>query len=99
MDVINLNEVAGALRPVVLPGEKMLVRLVKPGEEASQGVGFLDDGTMVVVKDGRPHLNEEIEFTVTNVLQTATGRMIFGQAGENPVSRRPAPRPRQAEAK
>lgn len=82
VDVINMNEVAGALRPVVLPGEKLTVRLVKPGEDPSQGIGFLEDGTMVVVKDGRGHLNEEVEFAVTNVLQTATGRMIFGQIGD-----------------
>ena len=82
VEVVNLHELASALRPVVLPGERMAVKLVKPGEEASQGVGFLDDGTMVVVKDGRAHLNEEVEFTVTNVLQTTTGRMIFGQMGE-----------------
>jgi len=53
VEVINMNEVAGALRPVVLPGEKLVVRLVKPGEDPSQGIGFLEDGTMVVVKDGR----------------------------------------------
>ena len=89
VEVVNLHELASALRPVVLPGERMVVKLVKPGEEASQGVGFLDDGTMVVVKDGRPHLNEEVDFTVTNVLQTSTGRMIFGQMGETGGVRRP----------
>ena len=89
VDVVNLHELASALRPVVLPGERMSVKLVKPGEEPAQGVGFLDDGTMVVVKDGRPHLNEEVEFTVTNVLQTTTGRMIFGQVGESGGARRP----------
>ena len=89
VDVVNLHELASALRPVVLPGERMSVKLVKPGEEPAQGVGFLDDGTMVVVKDGRPHLNEEVEFTVTNVLQTTTGRMIFGQIGESGGARRP----------
>ena len=86
VDVINLNEVAEALRPVVLPGEKMSVRLVKPGEDPGQGVGFLEDGTMVVVKDGRGHINEDVEFVVTNVLQNATGRMVFGQIGDVPVS-------------
>jgi len=62
VEVINMNEVAGALRPVVLPGEKLVVRLVKPGERSVAGIGFLEDGTMVVVKDGRAHLNEEVEF-------------------------------------
>ncbi|HEX2973000.1 MAG TPA: hypothetical protein VHP11_11750, partial [Tepidisphaeraceae bacterium] len=92
IDVININQIAIALRPVVLPGERMTVRLVKPGEEPSQGIGFLDDGTMVVVKDGRSHVNEEVEFVVTNVLQTATGRMIFGQMPEGTPVRRPRPK-------
>jgi uncharacterized protein YacL len=81
VELINLNELAGALRPNVLPGERMQVRLVKPGEEPSQGVGFLDDGTMVVIEGGRAHLNEEVDFAVTNVLQTASGKMIFGRLG------------------
>jgi uncharacterized protein YacL len=98
VEVVNLHELASALRPVVLPGERMTVKLVKPGEEASQGVGFLDDGTMVVVKDGRAHLNEEVEFTVTNVLQTTTGRMIFGQIGESGGVRRPRQQPHQQPA-
>ena len=98
VEVVNLHELASALRPVVLPGERMTVKLVKPGEEASQGVGFLDDGTMVVVKDGRPHLSEEVEFTVTNVLQTTTGRMIFGQIGESGGVRRPRQQPHQQPA-
>ena len=81
VDVININDLANALKPVVLPGEKMTVRLIKPGEEAGQGVGYLDDGTMVVVEQGRAHLNEEVEFTVTSALQTSAGRMIFGRLG------------------
>jgi uncharacterized protein YacL len=68
----------------------MLVRLVKAGEESGQGVGYLEDGTMVVVEQGRPHLNEEVEFTVTSALQTSAGRMIFGRlgAGQDPQPRR-----------
>ena len=77
--VINVNDLAGALRPVVIPGEKMTVHVVKPGEEAGQGVGYLDDGTMVVVEQAKPHLNEEVEFVVTRALQTSAGRMIFGR--------------------
>jgi uncharacterized protein YacL len=69
------------VKPVVLPGERMRVRLMKAGEEAGQGVGYLDDGTMVVVEQGRPHVNEEVEFTVTSALQTSAGRMIFGRMG------------------
>lgn len=93
VDVINVNDLANALKPVVLPGEKMLVRLVKPGEESGQGVGYLEDGTMVVVEQGRPHLNQEIEFTVTSALQTSAGRMIFGRIGAGPDAN-PRRRPR-----
>lgn len=81
VDVINLNDLAGSLKPVVLPGERLVVRLIKPGDESGQAVGFLEDGTMVVVEQGRPHLNEEVEFTVTSVLQSSRGRMIFGRMG------------------
>jgi uncharacterized protein YacL len=81
VDVINLNDLAAALKPVVLPGERLAVRLIKPGDESGQAVGFLEDGTMVVVEQGRPHLNEEVEFTVTSVLQSSRGRMIFGRMG------------------
>jgi len=77
--VINLNDVANALKPVCLPGEHLQVRIVKPGEEPGQGVGYLDDGTMVVVEGGRDHLNQTVQITVTSVLQTSAGRMIFGR--------------------
>jgi uncharacterized protein YacL len=96
--VININELANALKPDALPGEKMAVRLLKPGEEPGQGVGYLDDGTMVVVEGGRPHLNEEVEFTVTNTRQTSAGRMIFGRLGDGhaggPPPRRTPPQQR-----
>ena len=82
VDVINLNELSNALKPVVLPGEKMTLRLMKRGEEADQGVGYLDDGTMVVVDHGRAHLNEEVEVTVTSALQTSAGRMIFAKMND-----------------
>ncbi len=77
--VINLNDVANALKPVFLPGEHVDVRLIKPGEEAGQGVGYLEDGTMVVVEGGREHLNELVQISVTSVLQTSAGRMVFGR--------------------
>jgi uncharacterized protein YacL len=93
VDVINLNDLAGALRPVALPGDKMRVRVVKPGEESGQGVGYLEDGTMVVVEQARPHLDEEIEFTVTRALQTSAGRMIFGRLSSDPVPSLPPARP------
>jgi uncharacterized protein YacL len=93
VDVININDLANALKPVVLPGEKMSVRLIKSGESPGQGVGYLEDGTMVVVEQGRTHLNEEVEFTVTSVLQTSAGKMIFGKI-EGGSEGRPPPRPR-----
>lgn len=92
VDVINLNDLAGALRPVALPGDKMRVRIVKPGEESGQGVGFLEDGTMVVVEQARQHIDEEIEFAVTRALQTSAGRMIFGRLSGEGSSPPPASR-------
>jgi uncharacterized protein YacL len=77
--VINLNDIANALKPVYLPGESLAVRIVKPGEEIGQGVGYLDDGTMIVVEGGRDHIGREVKIHVTSVLQTSAGRMIFGK--------------------
>lgn len=79
VDVININRLAEALRPVLLPGEEMNVQLIKPGESPTQGVGYLEDGTMIVVEHGRPHLGSNVPITVTSVLQTSAGRMIFGR--------------------
>jgi uncharacterized protein YacL len=77
IQVLNVNELANAVRPVVLPGEDMEVRIIQEGKEFGQGLGFLDDGTMIVVEDGLRYLNKNIEVVVTRVLQTAAGRMIF----------------------
>lgn len=79
VEVINLNEVSNALKTVALPGEGMGVKLVKPGDQLGQGVGYLDDGTMVVVEGGRQYIGQEVLITVTSVLQTPAGRMIFGR--------------------
>lgn len=79
VEVINLNDLANALKPIVLPGENLQVKLIKRGEEPGQGVGYLDDGTMVVVEQGVHHLGEMVRLTVTSVLQTSAGRMIFGR--------------------
>jgi uncharacterized protein YacL len=79
VSVININDLAAALRPVVIPGEKMRVQVVKLGEEAGQGIGYLDDGTMVVIEQAKPHINQEVDFVVTRALQTSAGRMIFGR--------------------
>jgi uncharacterized protein YacL len=83
--VINLNDLANALKPVVLPGENLEVRIVKQGEEIGQGVGYLDDGTMIVVEGGREHLNQNVKIAVTSVLQTSAGRMIFGRYESGPA--------------
>jgi uncharacterized protein YacL len=91
VNVINLNDVGHALRPIVLPGERLSVRLVRAGEEPGQGVGYLEDGTMVVVEQGRDCLNTEVELTVTKLLQTSAGRMIFGHLSSesSPAAHRP----------
>jgi uncharacterized protein YacL len=94
VEVINLNELANALKSVALPGELMTVRVVKAGDQVGQGVGYLEDGTMVVVEHGRSMIGQEVSITVTSVLQTPAGRMIFGrletrspsQAGEKIAS-------------
>jgi len=77
--VLNVNELAGAVKPVVLPGEELHVAIVRDGKEAHQGVGYLDDGTMIVVENGRRLIGEETDVQVTSVLQTVAGRMIFAK--------------------
>ena len=77
--VLNINALANAVKPVVIPGETMNVMVVKAGTERQQGVAYLDDGTMVVVEDGQHYMNEQIEVVVTSALQTAAGRMIFAK--------------------
>ena len=79
VDVLNINELAGAVKPVVLPGEELHVAIVRDGKEAHQGVGYLDDGTMIVVENGRRLIGEEADVTVTSVLQTVAGRLIFAK--------------------
>ncbi|MCX7970275.1 MAG: TRAM domain-containing protein [Negativicutes bacterium] len=75
--VLNVNELANALKPVMLPGEEMTVRVLKEGKEHGQGIGYLDDGTMVVVEGGRRLIDREVRVVVNSVIQTAAGRMIF----------------------
>ena len=77
--VLNVNELANAVKAVLHPGEEMNVRIIQEGKEAGQGVGYLDDGTMIVVEGGLRYLNSDIPITVTRVLQTVAGRMIFAQ--------------------
>jgi uncharacterized protein YacL len=80
--VLNINELASALKPVVLPGEMMKVFILKEGKEKDQGVAYLDDGTMVVVDNSRKMIGQTVEITVTSVLQTTVGKMIFGRYNE-----------------
>ena len=77
--VINLNDLSNALKPIFLPGETLVVRLVKSGEEPGQGIGYLEDGTMVVIEGGREHVGKNAGAVVTSVLQTSAGRMVFGR--------------------
>ena len=79
VEVLNINELANTLKPVVLPGEDMTLFLVKEGKEVNQAVAYLDDGTMIVVEEGRKYIGQTINVTVTSVLQTAAGRMIFAK--------------------
>lgn len=78
--VLNINELTDALKPIVLPGEEFPLHVVREGREQHQGVGYLEDGTMVVVEQGRAHMGERIDVVVTSILQTSTGRMIFAKA-------------------
>ena len=79
IQVLNINELANAVKAVVHPGEEMHVRIIQEGKEAGQGVGYLDDGTMIVVEGGLRYLEYDVPITVTRVLQTVAGRMIFAQ--------------------
>jgi uncharacterized protein YacL len=101
VEVLNINELANSLKPIVLPGELMRVFILKEGKEYNQGVAYLDDGTMVVVDNARRMISKTIDISVTSVLQTTAGKMIFGkydersQAAAASTSSRPDPMPRQ----
>jgi uncharacterized protein YacL len=84
VEVLNINDLANALKPVVLPGERMTVLILKEGKEYNQGVGYLDDGTMVVVDHARKMIGRTVDISVTSVLQTASGKMIFGKMDDSP---------------
>jgi uncharacterized protein YacL len=85
IEVINVNDLANALRPPVIQGEKLTVKIVKRGESASQGVGYLEDGTMVVCEECADRIGQEVELVVTNILQTRAGRMVFAKPAAPPV--------------
>jgi uncharacterized protein YacL len=80
--VLNINELANAVKSVVLPGEILRINIIQEGKEHSQGVGYMDDGTMVVIENGKDYIGEYMEVNITKVLQTAAGRMIFGRVDE-----------------
>ena len=77
--VLNINELANAVKPILLPGEEMTITIIKEGKESNQGIAFLDDGTMIVVEGARKKINVTMDVVVTSVLQTAAGRMIFAK--------------------
>lgn len=79
VQVLNINDLANAVKPVVLPGEELVVQVIKDGKEQNQGVAYLDDGTMIVVEGGKDHIGKTIEVLITSVLQTSAGRMIFAK--------------------
>ena len=93
VDVLNINELANALKPIVLPGETMKVFVLKEGKEYNQGVAYLDDGTMVVVDNARKMIGKNIDISVTSVLQTTAGKMIFGKWDERTTARAEPARP------
>ncbi len=93
VEVLNINELANSLKPVVLPGEIMKVFILKEGKEYNQGVAYLDDGTMVVVDNARKMIGRTIDVVVTSVLQTTAGKMIFGRFIESPMAAQAAPVP------
>lgn len=81
--VLNINELANALKPIYLPGEELMLSIIKEGKEVGQGVGYLEDGTMVVVENGRKYMGQTVKVVVTSVFQTAAGRLIFGRVRED----------------
>jgi hypothetical protein len=90
--VLNINELANSLKPIVLPGETMRVFILKEGKEYNQGVAYLDDGTMVVIDNARKMIGKTIDISVTSVLQTTAGKMIFGKWDERATRHEP-PKP------
>lgn len=81
--VLNINELANAVKPIALPGEDIVVQVIKDGKENGQGIGYMEDGTMIVIDGGRRHIGENLNVTVTSILQTAAGRMIFAKPKYN----------------
>ena len=89
VEVLNVNDLANALKSAVLPGQTLEVAVLKPGQEEGQGVAYLEDGTMVVVEDGKAHVGKTATITVTNVIQKSAGRIIFGRVDLGNAGGRP----------
>ena len=87
---MNINQLANAVKPVVLPGELMTVKIIKEGKEYGQGVAYLDDGTMIIVDNAQRHLGASVVVTVTSVLQTTAGRMIFSELKDLASEKKPS---------
>ncbi|MCX6645268.1 MAG: TRAM domain-containing protein, partial [bacterium] len=83
VDVLNINELANALKPIFLPGEQMNVQIIKHGKESGQGVAYLDDGTMIVVEGGDGYIGNNIKVSVTSILQTVAGRLVFAKPSKD----------------
>jgi uncharacterized protein YacL len=98
VEVLNINELANSLKPIVLPGELMRVFILKEGKEYNQGVAYLDDGTMVVVDNARRMISKTVDISVTSVLQTTAGKMIFGKYDERAQAAAASASPRQETA-
>jgi uncharacterized protein YacL len=77
--VVNLNDISNAMKPVVLPGENIMVKIIRAGDEEKQGVAYLEDGTMIVVEGGKDHIDKSIDITITGSIQTSAGRLVFGK--------------------
>jgi len=99
VEVLNINELANSLKPIVLPGEVMKVFILKEGKEYNQGVAYLDDGTMVVVDNARKMIGKNIDISVTSVLQTTAGKMIFGKFDERAAVMQPRPAEQRTEVR
>ena len=80
---MNVHDLANALKPSVIPGEPLMVHIIKPGEQPGQGVGYLEDGTMIVAENGADAIGQEVQLTVTSTMQTSAGRLIFGRIAED----------------
>ena len=85
--ILNINELANAVKSVVLPGEALRINIMQEGKESGQGVGYMEDGTLVVVEKGKDYIGEYIELNIKKVLQTAAGKMIFGRVDEEQARR------------